>query len=124
VGEGRRETRLYLLYMPTAPTPHFPLPPPLSLSPVLDPAGSASRLAFYQAVKKAGSVDAVELFDTVFKSKAFGVRLTVCVCVVPYSLVPCVSFLHVPPNSHPPSLRPSVPAKTSKSWTTWRCSIG
>jgi hypothetical protein len=31
-----------------------------------------------------------------------------CVCVVPYSLVPCVSFLHVPPNSHTPSLPPSV----------------
>jgi hypothetical protein len=40
--------------------------------------GSASKLAFFQAVKKAGGVDAVELFDTVFKSKAFGVRPVWC----------------------------------------------
>ncbi|KAM3567729.1 hypothetical protein VYU27_010132 [Nannochloropsis oceanica] len=38
---------------------------------LLDPVGSTSKLAFFQAVKKAGGVDAIELFDTVIKSKAF-----------------------------------------------------
>ncbi len=57
----------------------FPLPF-LSLSAVLDPVGSTSKLAFFQAVKKAGGVDAIELFDTVIKSKAFEVG-AICLCV-------------------------------------------
>lgn len=73
--------------------------------------GSTSKLAFFQAVKKAGGVDAIELFDTVIKSKAFEVgTISMCVSVYVYVYVyvcvrvGCVilsnslhfSLLHVP----------------------------
>jgi hypothetical protein len=44
---------------------------------VLEPVGSPGKLAFFQQAKKNGGIDALELFDTIMKSKAFGVR---CVC--------------------------------------------
>ena len=51
----------------------------------MEPVGSTKKLAFFQAVKKAGGVDAIELFDTVIKSKAFEVgAISMCVYVYVY----------------------------------------
>lgn len=71
--EGRHDSFLYNKDIPTHTLVAFLSHSPSFLSPVLDPVGSASKLAFFQNVQKAGGVDALELFDTVFKSKAFGV---------------------------------------------------
>jgi len=72
----------------------------------LDPVGSASKLAFFQNVKKAGGLDALELFDTVFKSKAFGVR-PVCLCaVIPSRVLRLFSVCPSPPLPPPLPLPP------------------